>query len=314
MSDALFTPADVYQGDPLDPDLETPTPDEIVASLTPAEREDRVHTLIAQAWDIIDLALDAHLGGRKYKGAFILYSGGNDSTTLAHMFRHHAQGAIHANTTIGIEQTRQFVRDTCAGWGLRLIEKKAPESYRSLVLGRWGGFPGPALHYLAYQRLKERQLDAARNEIIDNPRSERVLFLGGRRRAESARRKDVPLHEADGSVIWASPLAMWTKLDLNTYRVIHPDVPRNPASDLIHMSGECLCGAFAHPGELDEVGEWFPEVVAEIRGLEAEARAAGIPEPFCRWGHGEGKPSEMGRACGNCAMRGQMTFDGGEAA
>jgi hypothetical protein len=95
---------------------------------------------------------------------------------------------------------------------------------------------------------------------------------------------------------------------------MHPDVPRNPASDLIHMSGECLCGAFAHPGELDEIGEWYPDVVAEIRALEAEARAAGIPEPFCRWGHGEGKPSEVGRACGNCLTRGQLNFDGEEVA
>ena len=318
MTDALFTAADVYNGDPLRPDLETPTPDEIVASLTREQREERVHYLIEQAQDIVELALRAHLGGRRLVGMAILYSGGNDSTTLAHLFRHEADYAIHANTTIGIEQTREFVRETCKGWGLQLIEKVAPESYRDLVLGTDArgiprGFPGPAMHFFHYTRLKERSLDEARRELVKNPRQERLLFLGGRRRAESARRAEVPLFEADGSVIWASPLAMWTKLDLNTYRDIHKDVPRNPASDLIHMSGECLCGAFAHPGELDEVAEWFPDVVAEIRALEAEVRAAGVPEPYCRWGHGEGKPSEVGRACGNCLIRGQMTLGEGES-
>lgn len=314
MTDALFTAADVYSGDPLNPDLVTPTPAEIVASLTSDERRERVHNLIVQAGDIVDMAITAHLGGRKLVGTAILYSGGNDSTTLAHLFRYEADWAIHANTTIGIESTREFVRETCKAWGLTLIEKVAPESYRDLVLGTDArgiprGFPGPAMHFFHYTRLKERCLDAARREIITNPRTERVMFLGGRRRAESARRSEIPLYEVDGSVIWCSPLAMWTKLDLNTYREIHKDVPRNPASDLIHMSGECLCGAFAHPGELDEVGEWFPEVVAEIRALEAEVRAAGVPEPYCRWGHGEGKPSEVGRACGNCISRGQFSFD-----
>jgi 3'-phosphoadenosine 5'-phosphosulfate sulfotransferase (PAPS reductase)/FAD synthetase len=61
-------------------------------------------------------------------GWCILFSGGNDSTVLAHMMRHRAQYAIHANTTIGIEATRQFVRDTCAGWELELLERTAPVS------------------------------------------------------------------------------------------------------------------------------------------------------------------------------------------
>ena len=311
---ALFTAAEVYNGDPLRPDLETPTPAEIVAALSPDERRERVHYLIDQAHDIVDQALASHLDGRKVVAVCVLYSGGNDSTTLAHLFHHEATHAIHANTTIGIESTREFVRETCKAWGLPLIEKVAPESYRDLVLGNDArgiprGFPGPAMHFFYYTRLKERCLDAARRDLITNGRTERVLFLGGRRRAESARRSKIPLYEAQGSVIWISPLAMWTKLDLNTYRDIYTDVPRNPASDLIHMSGECLCGAFAHPGELDEVGEWFPEVVAEIRALEAEVEAAGVPEPYCRWGHGEGKPSEVGRACGNCISRGQLSFD-----
>ena len=321
MTDALFSPADVYDGDPLNPDMETPTPAEVVAALTPDEREERVHNLVSQSWDIVEDAITAHIDGHRLVATVVLFSGGNDSTTLAHMFKDYAQAAAHANTTIGIEETRKYVRDTCAAWGLPLIEKYPPHTFRELVLGldmkrpRPRGMFGPSMHWLAYTRLKERCLMDVRRDLVKDPRTERVLFLGGRRRAESVRRSDVPLHERRGSVIWASPLAMWTKLDLNTYRAMF-DVPRNEVSDLIHMSGECLCGAFAHPGEREEIRAWFPDVIAEIESIEAELSEAGVPEPLCRWGHGEGRASDSspGLACGNCITRGQMTFGEDDAA
>jgi 3'-phosphoadenosine 5'-phosphosulfate sulfotransferase (PAPS reductase)/FAD synthetase len=310
-ADALFTEADAYQGDPMRPDLGTPTPATIVATLTRRDRELRVVRLVQQAHDIYNDALAVHLEGRRTAAACILYSGGNDSTTLAHMFKDRATHAIHANTTIGIEETRQFVRDTCAAWGLPLIEKTAPTPYRDLVIER--GFPGPAMHYKMYQRLKERALREAQRELVKDPRHERVLFIAGRRRQESKRREAIAIHERIGSVIWASPLAFWTSLDMNTYRLIHRDVPVNIVSNTLHMSGECLCGAFAHPGELDEIGEWFPAVRDEIKALEAEVRAAGHSEPYCTWGHGQGKPSEVGALCSSCDVRYQQSFDFGEA-
>lgn len=307
MSDTLFTEADVYDGDPVRPDDETPTPASLVAALTPAQRVQRVEWLVEQAHRLYDEGVADHLGTRTVAASCVLFSGGNDSTTLGHLFKDRASHAIHANTTIGIEQTRQFVRDTCAAWGLPLIEKVAPVSYRELVLER--GFPGPGMHWKMYSRLKERALDLARHELgVANSRTKVAVFIAGRRRAESERREDIPLSQADGSVIWVSPIALWQKLDLATYREMHPDVPRNEVSDLIHMSGECLCGAFARPGELDEIGYWFPEVRAEIEALQAEVRAAGHPEPFCRWGHGEGAPSKSGPLCSSCSVPGQLTF------
>jgi 3'-phosphoadenosine 5'-phosphosulfate sulfotransferase (PAPS reductase)/FAD synthetase len=293
-------------GDPVNPGLEVPTSPRVVAALSPTDRALRVRNLTTQAHSIVDAALAEHLGGRELVATCVLFSGGNDSTTLAHMFRSRADYAVHANTTIGIEQTRQFVRDTCALWGLELLERTAPRrgagavTYRELCIER--GFPGPAMHWKMYTRLKERPLMQVRRELVTKPSKQRILFLAGRRRSESERRADVPLSERNGSVIWASPLALWTKLDLATYRKLHPGIPRNEVSDLLHMSGECLCGAFAKPGELDQIGLWFPEVKAEIEALEAEVRAAGHPEEICRWGHGEGRRSKSGPLCTSCAV------------
>lgn len=268
----------------------------------------RVEGLIKQSHEIIDQAIDEHFvqTGHQLAGTVILYSGGNDSTTMAHLFRNKADYAAHCNTGIGIEETRQFVRDTCAAWDLPLIEVHPPVSYEELVIEQ--GLPGPGHHFKMYQRLKERGLRQVRRQLVKNPRRERVLFLAGRRRDESKRRMMIPESEREGSVVFASPLTHWTKEDLNTYRMMHPDIPRNRVSDLLHMSGECLCGSFAHRGELEEIRFWFPEVAAHIEAIEEKVRAAGHPEQRCKWGWGgdlgkDAKPSKTGPLCTSCDAR-----------
>lgn len=302
MSDtALFEVSKAWNGNPLKPDMETPTPPEMVYRLTKPDREARVRHLIDQAHTIHNEGI-ALAGNRKVVGQCILFSGGNDSTVLAHLFRETATHAAHANTGIGIEATRQFVRDTCESWGLPLIEKHPPTSYRDLVIEQ--GFPGPAMHFKMYQRLKERALRQVRRDLVKDGRNERVIFIAGRRRAESARRSDIPLHEVNGSVIWTSPLALWTKPDMQTYRLMMGDVPVNRMSELVGMSGECLCGAFARPGELEMIREHSPETAAEIDTLQADVRAAGWTEPYCTWGHGKGSAdvSKTGRMCTSCTI------------
>lgn len=299
--------------DLLRPDLTAVPPAEMVGQLSRADRARRVRALMEQADAIVDDAVAVHLEGRALAGVCILWSGGSDSNALAHLMRYRATHAAHANTGIGIEQTRQHVRDTCAQWGLPLIEKHPPpgSTYRELVLDQ--GFPGKAHHWKMYQRLKERCLRQVRRELVTNGRRQRVVFLAGRRRAESARRSGnastppIPIHEREGSVIWASPLAMWTKLDLNTYRTLYPGVPHNSVTDLLHMSGECLCGAFAKPGELDEIRLWFPDVAADIEDLQREVLATGrIAPERCQWGWGDlnqvRRLNKRARLCSSCVV------------
>lgn len=241
---------------------------------------------LADAHRIVSEALTEHLDGRALAGRVVLFSGGNDSTVLAHLFRAYATHAGHANTTVGIEATRAFVRETCAAWGLPLIERTPPKTYAELVLGEWQGFPGPAGHARAYSRLKERALRRVRAELVKNGRQQRVLFIAGRRRLESARRSAVPEHERIDSVIWASPLANWSADDMRAYRALNPDTPRNPVAEQLGMSGECLCGAFAEPGELERVREVDPDCAAWLDRLQHQARDAGLPAERCRWGWG----------------------------
>ncbi|AXH66031.1 hypothetical protein SEA_PITA2_88 [Mycobacterium phage Pita2] len=110
----------------LTPGLDTPSPATEVARLTWSERVRRVEYLIQQADEILASAVHAYGQGHRIVAKCVLFSGGNDSTVLAHLMRKHATHAIHCNTTIGIEETRQFVRDTCQMWGLPLIEEVPP--------------------------------------------------------------------------------------------------------------------------------------------------------------------------------------------
>ena len=211
-----------------------------------------------------------------------LYSGGNDSTILIHLLRDRLDAVAHINTGIGIEETRQFVRDTCAGWNLELIEESPPPgaTYDELVLKY--GFPGPAGHMMMYTRLKERGLRAVRKRFITNGRKQRVVFCAGMRRDESKRRmRNTEETHREGSVVWCSPLANWTNEHMAEYRERFPDVPFNEVSANLHMSGECLCGAFAKPDEIEQIRFFYPETARRIEELEAKAREAGV---HCVWG------------------------------
>lgn len=231
----------------------------------------RLDQKIAEAYAIVDEAIATHLDGHELVGKVVLFSGGNDSTTLAHLFRDRVTHAAHANTTIGVERTRQFVRDCCEQWGIPLLERSGPQTYRDLVLEA-GGFPGPAMHFKMYQRLKERALREVRRELVANGRKQRVLFIAGRRRSESERRSGITLHERIDSVIWASPFADWTKDDLDEYRSTF-GVVRNDTADRLGMSGECLCGAFAEPGEYDRIAEVDADAAQLIWDIEQQLHA-----------------------------------------
>lgn len=127
-----------FEHDPLDPHPEYPTPLELVMRLTKSEREARVRALITLSQNKFDQAIDEHLRGKEIVGFCSLVSGGNDSYTVANLFRGVATHQVHANTGTGIEATREFVRTTAAQWGVPLIEHapKPGEGYFDLVRGK----------------------------------------------------------------------------------------------------------------------------------------------------------------------------------
>ena len=226
---------------------------------------------------------------RRYnpRAVFALFSGGHDSLTATHIASGHPAftGAAHMNTGIGIKETREFVRATCARNGWMLEERSAADCgqvYRDLVIEH--GFPGPGHHYKMYQRLKERPLRSLIRDYKTHV-SDRILLVSGCRSQESVRRMGhVEPIQHEGAYVWVAPIHDWSKVQCNEYIREH-GLERNPVVDLLHMSGECLCGAYVdqtrtvgpRTDEFRQIEEWFPAATEEIKGIEREVLAAGKP-------------------------------------
>ncbi len=206
--------------------------------------------------------------------AFVGFSGGRDSLAVTHWMMAHVPDceAVHINTGIGVERTREFVRETCRQYRWPLHEIRALEDcgqdYDELV--RRYGFPGPPGHRMMYARLKERAIRVL-VQRRKTKRTDRILIATGIRREESVRRMAYAGREVNrtGAQVWINPLYWWEKLDRDMYLHEH-QLPVNPVSEALGMSGECLCGAFAHPGELDMVRKVCPATAQRIDRLHAE--------------------------------------------
>jgi 3'-phosphoadenosine 5'-phosphosulfate sulfotransferase (PAPS reductase)/FAD synthetase len=237
---------------------------------------------------------------------FGLFSGGHDSQSALFVTKETGlmTRGVHIHTGIGVEATREHVYNTCVEQNVDLLELKAaeninskgeldPKVYRELVLQN--GFPGPAGHVYMYINLKERALARLARMFGASARGkskQRIMLVAGCRSQESTRRMgNVKPIEVQGRFIWINPIHDWSKLD-TTDLIVHTGMKRNIVVDLIHKSGECLCGAFAKPGELEELKLWPQTRPAyeHIKALECEVRDAGHD-----WGWGERPPRCSGR-------------------
>ncbi len=229
-----------------------------------------------------------------------LFSGGHDSFSSSFVASQAKQfdGVVHINTGIGVEATRQYVRDTCASRNWNLLEYKAwenqgpkgnldPQVYADLVK-KWG-FPGPGGHGMMYFRLKHRAILRLERDSGANCRGrvkKRVLLVSGCRTQESQRRMaNTEEIQVEGRRIWCAAIHDWSKLDTGDC-LAFAGQPRSEVVDCIHKSGECLCGAFAKPEELEELSFWpiTRDAYHQIKALETEVMK------LHPWGWGQRPP------------------------
>lgn len=227
-----------------------------------------------EALAVLDAAIAAHAPSH----VFALFSGGHDSLTATAITAKHPAftAVVHINTGIGIEETREFVRDTCQLEHWPLIEMHPDaKTYGGLVAEK--GMPGgPRAHSTQYYWLKQRQVRRLVREHKQG-RHGRVMLTTGIRVEESQRRMaavmSVPVHRI-GAQVWVNPILDWTGVDCGRF-IAAKGLRRNRVVDLLHRSGECLCGALAHHSEMVELERWFPQAAAELHGYEQLARLNG---------------------------------------
>lgn len=220
------------------------------------------------------------------------FSGGRDSLAVTHWMMTNVPGCevFHCNTGIGIERTREFVRDTCKRFDWPLHEIRAKEDcgqdYDEIV--KKHGFPGPAGHSMIYARLKERPIRHM-VRLAQSKRGDRVLIATGIRHDESVRRMRYVGREVNrvGSQLWVNPIYWWSAQRRDAYNKAH-GLPINPVSEMLGMSGECLCGAFSHKGEKSLIRCVDPATADRIEALEHEVFDCGF-----NWGW-EGTPPKGG--------------------
>ena len=155
------------------------------------------------------------------------------------------------------KNSAEYVRDFAQWLETPLIEKHPPRTYEELVMEY--GFPGPAAHRYMYIWLKERPLREVRREAQRGQRR-RVMFITGVRSSESQRRMGhVEPVQRDGNIVWVAPIRDFEHKDIWDYRD-ESRIPRNEVVEYLHMSGECLCGAFSKPKELEWLAICYPDV------------------------------------------------------
>ncbi len=263
--------------------------------------------LLASALAVIDAAFEAGA-----KSMLPLFSGGHDSLSACFVASQHPRfpGEVHhIDTGIGARATRHFVETVCAEYGWKLNIWQSNFSYERYV--RTLGFPGPGSHQWVYNHLKDRCVSKMGKGLG------RVMLLTGCRRQESARRMGSvePIKIGDTSKktgkvtrtnrIWTAPCFDWSNDEQRRFMDAFA-LPRNPVKQSpLKMSGECFCGAFARPGELDMIREFAPDVAAEIDRLTAIAQEC---DNHALWGtRPDGRKgwvtAETGPLCSSCDAR-----------
>ena len=232
---------------------------------------------VADARRILTAAIEEHNPSH----IFGMLSGGHDSLCACHVASQHPRfsGVVHIHTGIGIRETRRHAYE-CAkafGWYFRLYRPRKGNRYHEIVVQH--GFPGPFMHRRLYIRLKERSIRNMERE--HRVKGRRIMLVTGVRKQESRRRMGtVSEVNREGNRVWCAPITNWSSADKHAYMSAHA-IPENRVTQLLCMSGECLCGAFASPGELEEIRFWYPKAAAEIDRLAERCRAAGVHD---KWG------------------------------
>lgn len=218
---------------------------------------------------------------------FALFSGGDDSLVTTHMLMEHFgwDYVFHINTGTGIPETHEYVRETCDEFGWELVEYHAhdhvdkdgnpdPQIYEEMV--KQHGFPGPAMHYKMFQRLKERQVQRLIRDYKEEWQ-DRILLGTGVYKGESDRRFKNYSDPIDrkGCQVWVNPCLYWSERDFYEYREEH-NLPRNPVSEKLCHSHECGCNCFGSWEERVEVELHYPGYMEWVENLEAEVKAAGF--------------------------------------
>ncbi len=202
-----------------------------------------------------------------------LFSGGKDS--LVACLEAKVNEVLYCRTGVGLNE--DYVKDMCKkfNWKLNIVEPKINETFEDFV--RKFGFPHQGMHSAIMGYLKYHPIRKWHRE--QEKKGWDIVFISGRRKKESKRRMRMKSNTAANvmeRMKFYSPIFEWETVDIWDYIKKH-NLPRSPIYDTMHMSGDCMCGAFSQRGE----SQWLNIFHSEIakRFLELEKKYGG------KWGN-----------------------------
>lgn len=234
--------------------------------------------------DILQESIDLHDRDSFYVG----FSGGKDSTVVADMvatlFPKQFKGLVYCDTTIGTDETLEFVKEYCKqrDWKLNVLTPK--KSFEQIV--KDVGFPKAGGHnitmrYLKYAPLRKFILGRRKNH------GEQPCVISGVRQDESKRRSVNASKEIyrDGNLYFISPVLYKSDEWMYEYYV-KKGLRRSPVYDTLHISGDCLCGCFAKSGELEIINIFHKKLFQKIKYLTWLIKdRTDIADKYKTWGN-----------------------------
>lgn len=222
----------------------------------------------------------------------MLYSGGNDSTATLHAVLK-AQKELdkkidiklmYWNTTMNLDENKEFVYHTSNKYGLELIELKPESHFRPESLYDRFGFLGVGGHKMALGFLKWFGF----RKFARENKTENLIYVSGRRLLESdARTKMISnkdLDRPEPNMNFVSPLFYLDNPQRDKYLSKY-NLYSSPCYETVHTDGNCQCGCYSQKDELDMMYIFHKPMFEYIHKLEDKfggIRDIKIIEPLTR--------------------------------
>jgi 3'-phosphoadenosine 5'-phosphosulfate sulfotransferase (PAPS reductase)/FAD synthetase len=234
---------------------------------------------------------------------YALVSGGKDSITACHVAMKfvNLKGIIMIDTTIAIPETHNHVRKIAEQFKLPLIILKPKTTYAEWV--KKYGFPHPSQHRFAFIVLKWKPI----YEWLKTQNND-VCLISGIRKKESKRRmrtqtENTTQDKSCKKMFFVAPLFNWKTEDVWDY-LKKNNLEVSPCYRALHLSGDCLCGAYAQTGEAELIKTFYPEIAKQIAELEKVCK-----NKFNKWGNHSSMQGSLNQSkmedymCADCEIK-----------
>jgi 3'-phosphoadenosine 5'-phosphosulfate sulfotransferase (PAPS reductase)/FAD synthetase len=171
------------------------------------------------------------------------------------------------------------------------------------------GMPHASEHDQVFRYLKKKAMVGFVMSITKS--KQRVAFISGVRKKESNRREInaqiVCVDEDTPRIIWISPVYYWTTEQAYAF-CAENDYKLSESYTALHLSGDCMCGAFSGREEVHLLKMFYPDTAAKIAAIEKVAFKGHKGKPG--WGNGESMTSVKSQTslsarfgCAECQVR-----------